>query len=146
MGVRGEPPLIRVRLPDRDWQMCEIVASSSKWRSLWEYGGYTMTLGRAVEPYPDRYIVISKCSVSMMIFEITARRFWARNRNGTFEAPIQSGDYFRMDGKASPYTIEMLMKDAVRPRCLSALEAHFLAEHKKLGDFRVMADHLRGPA
>jgi hypothetical protein len=144
-GVRGSPHLLRVTLPGGQPEQCEVVASSSRWEALWQFSGYSMTLGTAVEPYPARYIVVSKGGGSLMIFETAARAFWSANRHGVFEAPIAAGDFFRLSKEPAPrYTTDMLMKEKnLRPRRISAMESAFLDGRKHLGAFRVLADYLR---
>jgi hypothetical protein len=142
-ATRGESQLLRVTMPEGE-EVCEVVQSSAQWEAAWQCG-YSLTLGQFVEPLPARYIVVSKGGAAMCVFEVGARKFWSVNRNGTFDAPLVTGDFFRIDGKApAPFTRDMLMKQpGVRPRKISPKEAAFLDSRKSLGKFRVLADMLR---
>lgn len=130
---------------DLGLQVCEVVQSSDEWAAPWQCTGYSLALGQEVDPLPARYIVSSKGGIAMFVFETAAREFWGRNRNGTFEAPLVTGDFFRMDGEPpAPYTRDMLMRQAaVRPRKITPREAAFLDGRKRLGAFRLLADILR---
>jgi len=141
---RGEAHLLRVTMPHGIVDVSEVVQSSHEWTAAWQCSGYSLTLGQNVEPLPARYIVVSKGGAAMFVFEVAARKFWSVNRNGTFDAPLVTGDFFRIDGKApAPFTRDMLMKTAARPRKISPKEAAFLDGRKSLGKFRVLADMLR---